>query len=233
MTLDVTCPRCTKITGVYVDLSEGPPERVEALCDKCGKVSVWGLVWSYDIELGRLIRDEIPGDGWPQGDKFWQMCPECQGEEGSFDSPEHWEDCQMCQGDGGWWVYMGEDESKVNGDKKEESREEDKLISLSAIIEALENEIEWSKGNVHLAPNQNDADWFIKGLEQAKWLILEVSKVDYQEPLAEPDASKKKSSQVNFTFGEDGNLKNMTDENHGCPGYMGDYGGIPHGPFDA
>lgn len=91
--------------------------------------------------------------------------------------------------------------------------EKDELVSLSAIIQALENEIEWSKGNVHLAPNQNDADWFIKGLEQARWLILEVSKLDSQDDLS--------------------TLEPKEDSPTGTPGWMGDYGGIPHGPFDA
>lgn len=137
--------------------------------------------------------------------------------------------CLNCDGD----FEAEEIEYYENQSEDEESEEDDKLLSLSAIIQALENEIKWSRDNTLLAPDEEAADWFIKGLEQAKWLILEVSKNDYQEPLAVPDASKKKSSQVDFTFGEGGNLENMTDENHGCPGWMGDYGATPFGPVDV
>jgi hypothetical protein len=56
--------------------------------------------------------------------------------------------------------------------------EEDRLISLSAITQALENEIEWSRDNTLLAPDEDTAAWFIKGLEQAKWLIGEIAKHD-------------------------------------------------------
>lgn len=118
--------------------------------------------------------------------------------------------------------------------------EENKLIYLNAVMQILENEIKWCRDNLPLAPSQDSAEWFIKGLIQAKNLIFELSEVDYQTPLADieieddstPDTPEKKSSQVNFAFGEGGNLENMTDENQGCPGYMGDYGGIPQGPFD-
>lgn len=85
-------------------------------------------------------------------------------------------------------------------------------ISFSAITQALDYEIEWSKGNVHLAPNQNEVDWFVKGLEQAKWLILEIAKLDPPDDLS--------------------TLEPKEDLPTGTPGYMGDYGGIPHGPFD-
>lgn len=93
--------------------------------------------------------------------------------------------------------------------QSEEESEEDQLISLSAIAQALDYEIEWSRGNVHLAPNQNDADWFIKGLEQAKWLIAEIAKIGPLDPLPNSEDLPRKN-----------------------PGWMGDYGGIPHGPFD-
>lgn len=154
-------------------------------------------------------------------------CPYCGNDDSDkFIHPDENEECYtIC-------LNCNDEFEGYENQSEDEESEGDKLISLGAIIEALENEIEWSKGNVHLAPSQNDTDWFVKGLEQAKWLILEVSKIDYQEPLAEPDASKKKSSQVNFTFGEGANLENMTDENHGCPGWMGDYGATPFGPVD-
>lgn len=83
-------------------------------------------------------------------------------------------------------------------------KDEEKLISFDAIIEALENEILWSKGNVHLAPNQNDVDWFVKGLEQAKWLIGEIAKLDSPDDLPK-----------------------------GPAGWMGDYGSTPFGPVDV
>lgn len=54
-------------------------------------------------------------------------------------------------------------------------------LSFSAIIQALENEIEWGKGNVYLAPDEEAAGWFIKGLEQAKWLISEMGKLEEKE----------------------------------------------------
>jgi hypothetical protein len=59
-----------------------------------------------------------------------------------------------------------------------EPQEEDSFISLDAINQALDNEIKWSRDNALLAPDETTAAWFIKGLEQAKWLIAEIAKVD-------------------------------------------------------
>lgn len=87
--------------------------------------------------------------------------------------------------------------------------EEDQLISLNAITQLIDKEIEWCKNDQDQAPGDS-AVWFIKGLEQAKYLILEASKInDFHDPLPNDDLPKNR------------------------PGYMGDYGGIPHGPFDV
>lgn len=86
-----------------------------------------------------------------------------------------------------------------------EFEEDDPQLSLSAIIQLLDNEIKWCEGQ----EGYDLAVWFIKGLEQAKYLILELSKIGPLDP-----------------------LPNSEDLPRGKPGYMGDYGGIPHGPFD-
>lgn len=94
---------------------------------------------------------------------------------------------------------------------EEGEAEEGKLVSLNIITQLLDQEIEWSKENREQVPD-SEADWFIKGLEQAKYLILELSKLDSLDDLS--------------------SLEPKVNLPKGAPGYMGDYGGIPHGPFD-
>lgn len=83
----------------------------------------------------------------------------------------------------------------------------------SAIIQALENEIKWSRDNALLAPDEEAAAWFVKGLEQAKWLVGEVSKLDSADDLStlEPKDALPKNP----------------------PGWIGDYGATPFGPVDV
>jgi transcriptional regulator with XRE-family HTH domain len=107
-------------------------------------------------------------------------------------------------------IYLPSDPTAIKNPQEEGESEEDRLISFSAVIQVLNKEIDWCNSNRGVAPGP-DGDWFIKGLEQAKYLIVELSKLREDDPLAN---------------------KPVEDSPTGIPGYMGDYGGIPHGPFD-
>jgi Zn ribbon nucleic-acid-binding protein len=123
--------------------------------------------------------------------------------------------CLACNGE-----FEAEEIEYYQKQSGEESTSEDKLISSGAVIQVLEYEIEWSKGNVHLADLAQDSiDWFIKGLEQAKWLVTEIAKF-------KPDAPDLSTEITELQGKARGAITKVR------PGYMGDYGGIPHGPFD-
>lgn len=135
-------------------------------------------------------------------------CPYCgNGEPDKFMYPDKYDGpyviCLACNGE----FEEGEIEYYEDQSEEDES-EEDQLISLNTITQFIDKEIQWCKDNQDQAPGDS-AGWFIKGLEQAKHLIFEVSKInDFHDPLPDYDLPKNR------------------------PGYMGDYGGIPHGPFD-
>lgn len=89
----VMVPLGNMMVVVRGSLRASPAEAVQFCLEK----------WEQRSPDHNFIYDHYP-------ESFWQPCPECEGEEGTFTSPDHWEDCPMCQGDGGWWVYMGKDQ---------------------------------------------------------------------------------------------------------------------------
>jgi hypothetical protein len=209
-------------------------------------------------------------------------CPYCGNDEpdkfifgDSDDDP--YVTCLACNGE-----FEPEEMEYYEKRSKEGESEEDKLISLSALIQVLNKEIEWSRDNQ--GQTESNLAWaFVKGLEQAKYLITEIPKVDYQEgkmatlliindskfdteaihafpqqvrdqldsaqtpdqkdagiwvvllgdnALAECEFILSRRG-IRYYLAHPGEAEIMAHpENLPRPGYMGDYGGIPHGPFD-
>lgn len=110
--------------------------------------------------------------------------------------------------------------------------EESKLIYLNSAMQVLENEIKWCRDNAALAPGPDSAEWFIKGLVQAKNLIFELSEVDYQTPLANIDLDE--IDKVRALMAAYKTLNSPVDRRpkYGTPGWTGDYGTTPFGPVD-
>lgn len=196
--------------------------------------------------------------------------------------------CLACNGE----FEQGEIEYYEAQSEEGEAEEDSSL--LSAAIQVLDKEIEWCNNNRGVAPG-SDGDWFIKGLEQARYLILELAKIKEDDPLANQpereeigplfpetsiglddlpenlrwlrkmreltlkEAGEKTGLSVSFLSDmERGRVRpsletlwklaiayrtpisvhlsadptSVKDSLKGAPGYMGDYGGIPHGPFD-
>lgn len=91
-------------------------------------------------------------------------CPRCQSEE--VEPLETTED-----------YFVG-----YNIETGEEFEEPEKLIHFHAVMQLLENEITWHKKMEGIAPSPEFGKGFIQGLIQARYLISELSEIDYLLP---------------------------------------------------